>query len=379
MVKRFWLFTSVILTLIFASLVSAQDDNWDVLIFAQSEILRVTADGFGDSIALPDAVQNMTQGSTYYNVAITPDEQYFLFVDEDQEGTGFTATLNIADLASDDCCRTISAPDEGEWEVINLLGLSPDGSKIVINFLNAYIRDGASLLAILDIETGEYVTSFDPYTTLINSNAIFFIDWDDNGIEIKPSCFPCDASADGQTMLWNPETNEMIADYGYNIAFAGSILANGETIQAIQHPDYPISNADSMFDPANIIEYFQLSDRENTKIVYFNPDNINLIKPEWVIDGQAYIIQEPFAEGVTVVWRDGQTDPFQFENPQMFLTGTPDGWLMINLDGTQLEHYKWNGNSFEQHAFVNASQMKLLSSPQLGSTATGEMIPVITD
>lgn len=89
-----------------------------------------------------------------------------------------------------------------------------------------------------------------------------------------------------------------------------------------------------------------------------------------MIDGQAYLIQEPFGEAVTLVWRDGQTETFQFQAPRMFLTATPDGWLMTNLIGNQLERYIWNGNSFEHYTFVNDKPMKLLSTVELGESPT---------
>ena len=210
------------------------------------------------------------------------------------------------------CCTVFPAPDGEIWEVINLLGFSPNGEEIVLNFLNAYAGENDSLLAILNITTGEYTTFFDPRETILNTNYVFFLGWTEDGIEIIPSCFPCGASADGPTILWNPDTDEMTTDYSFNASAWGDRLANGDIIQSVQDPDYPITTADSMFDPANIVQYFTVDNVEDKEIIYFDTENLHLINPQWVIDGHAYVIQAPTAESVTVVWRNGQTQVIEF-------------------------------------------------------------------
>jgi len=358
-----------------ASILHAQDNEWHVLLYAEDEILRVTADGLVDSIVLPEFAQTFTKGMSYYNVALSSDERYFLFVDE--SGINYNAQIYLADLTSDDCCTLIPAPKDDGWEVINLLGWSPDGREIVVNYLKAYAGFSDSLLAILNIETGDFRTFFDPTETVLRGNAVYFIGWTEAGIEVIPSCFPCGASADGETMLWNPDTNEITEDYSFTASAWGDRLGNGDIIQSIQHPDYPITNADSMFDPANMVHYFIADNIDDTEIIYFDADNLHLINPQWVIDGHAYVIQQADAMGVTVVWRNGYKQVIEFDNQQVFMVGTPDGWLMTDTAGGQLIQYQWFDGDIVETQLGTYPLLKRLSQLELGADLTDDILPVI--
>ena len=375
MFKRYMVLLSILFALTSSLMAFEQEGDWQVLTYVEGEILRITSNGIGDSIVLPEGASDFGQGNTYYNVALTPDERFFIFVDETQEASGFSASLNIADLETDTCCTVIPAPDGEDWEVINLLGFDPDGRQLVINFLNAYFGEADALIAILNVETGEYVTTLDPYSAF-NTNAIFFIDWNEDGIEVVPSCFPCGASADGATTFWNLETGEIIPQYGYNVSFGGSQLAKGDVIEAVQDEEFPIGNADVMAGPFNVIEYYVGDDVDSAELIYFNTDNLVLIKPEWVMDGQAYLIQEQFAEGGTLVWRDGTTEHIQFNEGQMFLTGTPDGWLMTNFAMQKLVQYQWVDGEVRVTELGEYPTIKMLNKLRLGESVTEEIVPV---
>ena len=349
----------------------AQDDEWQTLIFANNQILRVTADGLTDNIALPQDAQDFQSGNTALPVALSPDQQVFVFVTEDNTGNGFTSTLNIANLEDNTCCTVIPTPDGRTWEVANLGIFSPDSRYLVINFINAYYVDSDSILAIWDFETGEYQSTLKLHDTF-NANAVFVIDWTEDGIEMIPTCFPCGASADGYTTLWNPETNEITEKYGFNASLMGSRLGNGEIIQGAQDEDFPIGNADVMIGPFNVIQYLTEDNLDHVETIYFNPDNLNLIDIEWVIDGHAYLIQDQFAEGATLVWRTGESQTLEFDDQQLFFVGTPDGWLMTDPSMWKLFQYQWVDGELTMTDLGTFPLLKMLQTPVLGASITDE-------
>ena len=353
----------------------AQDDEWQTLIFANNQIIRVTADGLTDNIALPQEAQEFVSGNSAYPVALSPDEQTFVFITEETVGNGFSSTLNFANLKDNSCCTVISSPDGNTWEVSNLGVFSPDSRYLAVHFYNGYIGESRSLLAILDVETGEYVNTLNP-SDVFNSNAVYFIDWSEEGIEVIPTCYPCGASADGYTTLWNPETNEITPNYGFNVSSMGSRLGNGEIIQGAQDENFPIGNADVMNGPFNVIEYFTEDNLDDVEIIYFDSDNLNLIDIEWVIDGQAYLIQDQVAEGATLVWRNGETQAMEFDEQQLFWTGTPDGWLMTDPGMMKLFQYQWLDGELKMTDLGTFPLLKMLQSPILGASITDEPMGV---
>lgn len=365
------MFTRYLLTMLLICLSSiaayAQDEPWQTYLFTDENIIRITEEGLGEPIVLPDAAQGiLSSTNTPIPVALSPDQHYFAFVTQEGESfDDFYSTLHIMDLESGDCCTEVPTPDGELWEVTNLGRFSPDSRYLAINFLNGYIMDSDARIAIYDIEANEYVHIVDPYD-LFNTNAVFFIDWTDAGIEVIPTCFPCGASADGPTTLWNIETNEITPEYGYNVSLTGSRLSNGEMIEAVQDSNYPIGQADVMIGPFNVIQYFTADDLEDREIIYFDPDNLNLIDIEWVIDGQAYLIQDQFATGATLVWRTTETQAIEFESQQFFLTGTPDGWLMTDVNMQTLYQYQWIDGELQMSELGTYPSIRVLQTPALG-------------
>jgi len=370
--SKYTIFSLMLIAVFFSVMTTfAQDDDWQTLIFANNKILRVTVDGLIDNIALPEEAQDFHSGNTAFSVALSPDQKTFVFVTEENNGNGFNSTINLANLDDNTCCTVIPTPDGNPWEVSNLGVFSSDSRYLAINFISAYIADNDSLLAILDVETGEYVNTIDPQN-LFNTNAVYFINWNDDGIEVIPTCFPCGASADGFTQLWNPETNEITEKYGFNASLMGSMLGTGEIIQGAQDENFPIGNADVMIGPFNVIQYFTEDNLEDVEIIYFNPDNLNLIDIEWVIDGHAYLIQDQFAEGATLVWRTGESQAIDFEGQQFFFAGTPDGWLMTDPSMFKLFQYQWVDGDLQMTDLGTFPLLKMLQTPILGASLTAD-------
>lgn len=373
MSKRTIIFLMLITVFYSAMPMFAQDDEWQTLIFANDQILHVMADGLTDSIALPQEAQEFHSGNTALPVALSPDQTTFVFVTEENSGNGFNSTINIANLKDNTCCTIVPTPDGKTWEVSNLGAFSPDSRYLAINFINGYIAENDSLLAILDVETGEYVSTAYPQD-LFNTNAVFFINWNDDGIEVMPTCYPCGASADGHTILWNPETNDITENYGFNVSAMGSLLSTGEIIQGAQDENYPIGDADTMFGPFNVVQYLTIDNLDDAKIIYFNPDNLNLIDIEWVIDGHAYLIQDQLAQGATLVWRNGESQEIEFDGQQMFFAGTPDGWLMTDPSMYKVFQYQWVDGELTMTDLGTYSLLKMLQTPVLGDSLTDEPI-----
>lgn len=376
-VKRFAFLLITFLVLLNTIFAYEQDDEWQVLLYGDNQILRVTANGLTESIELPDAAQDIQSGNTAQFIGLSPDERYLAYVTEERKSDNFTATLHLADLTADTCCTAVPSPADKTWEVINIGMFSADSRYMVVNALNAYIADYDAAVAVLDLETGEWVTVMNP-TEIFNTNALFFVDWTEAGIEVKPSCFPCGASADGMTFLWNPFTNELTEDYAYYAQALGSRLGNGEVIQAALDTDLPLSNADAMMGPFNVIEYFTQDTVDSPETIYFDADNLYLIDPEWVMDGQAYLIQEPDLKGGILVWRDGQTLAVEYSE-LLPLTGTPDGWLMTNLYDGELVQFQWLDGELVITELGTYQAPNLLQTPILGESISEPMEMNIRD
>ena len=373
MFKRTTILLMLITVFYWAMPMFVQDDEWQTLIFANDQILRATADGLSDSITLPEEAQEFHSGNTALPVALSPDQNTFVFVTEENSGNGFNSTINIANLKDNTCCTVVPTPDGKTWEVSNLGVFSLDSRYLAINFINAYIAENDSLLAILDVEKGEYISTAYPQD-LFNTNAVFFINWNDDGIEVMPTCYSCGASADGFTILWNPETNEITENDGFNVSAMGSRLSTGEIIQGAQDENFPIGDADAMFGPFNVVQYLTMDNLDEMKVIYFNPDNLNLIDIEWVIDGHAYLIQDQLAQSATLVWRNGDTQTIEFDRQQFFFAGTPDGWLMTDSSMYKVFQYQWVDDELQMTELGTYSLLKMLQTPILGASITDEPI-----
>ena len=354
-----------------------QDSEWQVLVYGGNQILRVTADGLAETIELPEPAQDIVSGNTGYYVGLSPDERYFAYVTETRDGENFTANLYLADLTSDTCCTAIPLLDDKTWEVINIGAFSPDNRYMIVNAHDGYLVEYDAAIAILDLETAEWVSVIDP-NEIFNTNALFFIDWTEAGIEVKPTCFPCGAWADGMTILWDPFAGDLTTDYAYYASAMGSRLANGEIVQTAQDVNLPLSNADAMVGPFNIVQYFTQETIDEPETVYFDPDYLHLIDPEWVIDGQAYLIQDGNMNGSILVWRDGET--LTVSSDEMYvLAGTPDGWLMSHIFTGELVQAQWIDGEIVMTDLGTYPAPRLLQIPVLGEALTEPITPQIED
>lgn len=355
----------------------AQDTaEWDVLLYDDAQILVVTADGMSDSIALPEAAQNIQRGNSPYNMALSPNRQYFAFVTEVSSSTAIDATLHIADLDNQTCCIEVESP-LAQPEVINLGVFSPDGTQVMVTFLNAYYRESESVIAILDIATGEIVTTLDPWAAL-NAPAVFPLWWDENGISFIPTCYPCGAGPIGAYQVWNPVTGDIIPNAGEIAGFGDTLPVTGEIVRAAQDTDYPTAtDVDVMVGPFNVIEYVSGEGADAT-IGYYNPQNLNLMSPRWVIDGHAYLIDDQFAQSGTLVYRDGTTEALTYDDTQLFIVGTPDGWLAQRYATGELLYYQLRGGELVTHNLGQHDQtITVLAAPELGHSIENPLTPII--
>ena len=91
-----------------------------------------------------------------------------------------------------------------------------------------------------------------------------------------------------------------------SISWARDLRSTGEYLVPRRDESRPVSNDDGMIPPANVLDYLPEGDPQQHTEVYFDPANLNLEHPYWVIDGQAYLLHNWADPAATLVFRDGK-------------------------------------------------------------------------
>ena len=371
----------VLLILLSSNTLIADEENDAVYLYNQTNILKVHPGGEIETLPIPEEAQNVLPSTSIFNVALSPDLRSLAFVREESTSNSIRASLQIADLENQTCCVTVESPLGETTEVVNLGGFSPDSTQLIVNFINAYYAPAAGELAVVNVETGLIEHQLNAMDTF-NAPAAFFLSWEQTDIALFPICFPCGASLDGEYVTWNPATGDITEAAGYIVASTGDTLeASGDIIRAIQSPDYPIDEeADAMMGPFNVLEYLPGGDTSEVQLVYYDADNLHLISPQWVIDGQAYLIQHPFADGATLVWREGTVQDFAFDETLLFHVAMKDGWLMSTPMQDHLFYFQHqDGEIIMNDLGAFASPLNVLIEPVWGESAVNMEVSPLVD
>jgi hypothetical protein len=158
--------------------------------------------------------------------------------------------------------------------------------------------------------------------------------------------------------------------------FGRRLPATGEWLIPEDHPGFPASQEPYIYFPPNNVVTLLYPDSPVADVVYFNPENLDLLSPEWVLDGRAFLISGLESDEGALVYRDGH----QVVNGGMlslrFLAGTPDGWLMTGISpegDIKLYDYAENadGTITTTEAGGFAGPVWLVEAPPLGASASG--------
>ncbi|MBI5961461.1 MAG: SH3 domain-containing protein [Chloroflexi bacterium] len=366
----------------------AQTASWRVTVFDRSTGLLhyLTPAGIqpGPVIALPE-------GSEIWNAALSPDDHYFVFVDD--QGVW------VADLLAGTCCTPLTAPDSTLFSTY-ISPISPDGTQIAISMSSEAVftsTGGVDVpVLVFDLASGQVVASLllsQLQAIDYQPSAVQFGDWRADGLRLIPSCWGCEGTWEGLYQLWDPATNTLTPPVEPFDIFMQRLPTTGEIIKANAHPDYPQSGFPSAyFAPSNVVEYYPSVTAPDGMAVYFNPNSVYVNGVDWVVDGQAFLavlggrarssadnlFDTTMDNESVLVFRDGHQVPVPMPGYNV-LTGTPDGWIAWSwqtgesaivqlLPGDQLNIIPTNAGNSTNWLLVGANF-------QLGASAVASPFP----
>jgi len=349
-------------------------EEWEVLLYDSTQILIVNSTGIAGTLPLPAEAQNLANPNRI-TLQLSPDRRWLAFV------SSAVGTLRIADLEEQTCCVAVGAPDGTTPDAIRLGAFSPDSARLAALYVYRPANPTQNRVAIIDVASGRVTQTAAPDDVLTEKGdfvAVDIVGWDASGLLSLSACLNCDGVGVGFFSAWNPETGAVIETRHYRSVTSDVLPATGEIIASYDNPDRPHSDAEVMGGPLNALRYTTLDDPSGGTEVFFDPNNLNLPVPRWVMDGNAYLLHRWRETMSTLVFRDGMARSMDYGVEMLFLTGTPDGWLMSNYQTGELLLYQWqDGQLGVNDLGLHAQNIRVLEAPDLGTTATGELVPVI--
>ncbi|HUN09452.1 MAG TPA: hypothetical protein PLQ56_22805 [Aggregatilineales bacterium] len=388
----------------------AQSDTnlWEFTLYVPgSEYLQtISAEGLVKQEAIPVELKEMI----WANIHLSPDGRWIAF---NQREPNATTVIYLGDLQRNSCCVEIH-PDQiaetpnREW--IRLIGFSPD------NALAVYLPPETD--PNLQYEPYPVFLSYETYLvdpeTLISVKAGDFPENDEINVQWTPegiastdihwcregdSCMKPmvpgtrrirqpfnDQITWERTALWDNQT-----DYGDRLAFTGEYVT-----PYLYYPAYP--EATNMNPPIGmyVLAWVQEPSTtgwyENPTLIYnfdtfWGEWNEFRVESHWVADGHALFVRTTGSNDseTFVLRRDGERIDIEVDRFSDFLTGTPDGWIMLGPAGDSEEqpilHYQFNddGVSVSTLTKLPATHLSpiILNSPELGSSVNTPFTPIL--
>jgi len=284
---------------------NAQDNSNETYLYVGDEILVVSDSEIVETIPLPQEAQNFETINSYNFAGLSPDLKYFVFVhDTLDDNNQPVATLKIADLENQTCCTIVEDPTVNGVEVIGVGVFNPDSTQVAISYNRAYFEPTEAATALVDLATGGLLRVEDTFQ-MFDVPLLQFEAWTDEGVIFAPiGCFPCGGAPSGHYMLWDTETNTITTIDSTLPLFGDRLDSTGEILLAERDESLPVSNADAMVGPFNVI--IATDDRmSETTIIYHDPNYLELGAPRWVMNGEAYLTRVWSFAGGFVIHRDG--------------------------------------------------------------------------
>ena len=364
--NKFLLFLSVFL--IFPFVVSAQDTkaDWQVVVYADgANALKVlSSTGVVQSIPAGSLPLHVGTFPSAPLVAITPDRRALAALNFK---SGERLTVTIADHGS--CCKTVRLSDRSVTQA-NIGSFSPNGRRFAVSYL-VVIDESAhqyeSAVVTVDVELGAVVSRLE--NGQIGSDYALLRDWNDNGIDYLPLCYDCDQAPAGSLSRWNPDTGAVTPNLSYFDTAQDTLAVTGETIAPGHRPDFPLP-IQGAADTLNVLTF-----GDNARVIYYNPNSLQISDAHWVADGWEILIEHP--DGLMLLDRAGAKHPVNSDD--RFLVGTLDGWLGTRLGASKsIEVVYHTLTDLDGKVIARFYQpITVLQAPPLGATATQGGFPNI--
>jgi hypothetical protein len=401
MKQQIYILASIVLFAIFFNLgvvnfhplnVEAQEEGWRATILLRSEtgvaIQTVNANGVIDTI--PVSAQLLVENTTGSSIFITsPDGRYILHKYYVQGDT--SAHLRFGATGDGACCTEVSDL-VGDISEYSLAGFEPTGSRFALSYVRAMddtpffaggmmVIDAANATVIADISMDEAVSGMavgEPPAWARMGR------WTADGIQFIGTCFACGGGyVEGHYLVWNPDTDAIVADSGVAVSdFGATLEGTGEFIYRGLDNRFLHDPSPGVYPIPNVIQYFATGNLADKPVpIYTDADQYNIAGMSWVGDGQAVLILSPSADYWDIVFRSGRVERIQETDQPRFMGGTPDGWFAaITLDGNRaIAHYSIE--TLEPTVIVSlddATSAQFTYFPPLGQNVVSEPFMAIT-
>ncbi|MFP4321579.1 MAG: hypothetical protein ACLFTK_03925 [Anaerolineales bacterium] len=318
---------------------------------------------------------------SWFATAVSPSGRWVVAQTDSQ-------TTIIADLQGGNCCTPVPNPSAAsgpvEWTFSAIF--NPEETQVALSFVDWSSQTGPLVggTIVVDLATGQETAFLSSERGGDGASTFGLLDWTPNGIDLYASCWACEGPISGQASRWQPTTNNLAISRYFNLGFSDR-LNTGELVIAQHDTRFPLGLTMGMFPPANVINYFQSPENaepENGRTIYFNPNNLDLPTPRWVINGQGILLHNAFGEtpdpGV-VLLRDGTEIQANIGLTEQVIGGTPDGWITQDESGT-LRHYIFADGTLSittQTLGQFSPNMRVMHSPALDAAGLPPFTPNI--
>jgi hypothetical protein len=402
---------ALLLLLLVMPAVQAQDSEWMVVMYnptdedpVAGEFVIITDQGEEESIPVPEEVYAPVEESegeyALGNLAISPDLRFVISTYAAVEDP----TLPALPLMIYDRERETQSEVEMalEFPLIYSFLLSPDGSQIVVAYVggedaeavteNSEITTG---LMLVDLATGEVTAEVNIET--INEETGADAEWalpstwiEGEGIPFVPACFFCTNIDITRIWTWNPSDNTFTETERYYFPFGAQLAESGEVLIARLNPEYPLGEDDpnAYLPPSNVIEYYapDADPREEGTVVFFDDARYPLGGSPWVADGRAFLTRKQGDEEAVLVFRDGSQQAFTLPEGPVVVTGTRDGALIVDEQGTIYDYRVVNGEIISTEAAeldftegYNLANIFVVYSTPIGASSGGKEFPSVPE
>lgn len=373
-------------------IINAQSDGWTATLWLQTEsggMLQVVNEReVLETINVsPDMMPDEEARSSL--VRTSNDHQYILhkyYVSGDS-----SPHLRFGATGSGSCCF-LSDDLWGEVAEFDISSFEPNGSRFAVGYVLPMDEAGQHIggVAVIDALDGSIVADISMQTIAERLNLGQADDrailgaWQGNNVQFIGYCFACGGGyIEGTYTLWNPITDELVADGGLTVsAYGASLDGTGEFIYKSQDTQFLYDPSGAVVPPPNVVQYFANGNLDEEPIViYNNPDVLNIGGISWVADGRAVLVSN--GNGYwDIVDRDGRTERIELTNQQIFMGGTPSGWFaaMGDSENRIIVHYSFE--TLEPTAILpfpeDVLSISVVNFPTLGENLTADPFTAIT-